>query len=297
MSRRLRSQIRSCDRCALGAYSDSQEWLRVPWTGSKSNVAVIGEAPGKNEALKGEPFVGRAGKVLDRGLAEAGLSREEAFIFNVICCRPGGNDFTKAEAAGAVEACRPWFNRQLDLSGAWLVVLAGKRAYQAVMDEDVPLTWVRGKFQWFDGRLWLPTWHPAYVLRQGEGSEKAAEYWADWRGVGKVLRGEWEAPKPEKLRTGQMRLTVAQGAEARIRERLDLDGWVGLWSDVMGDYLVVVDDGRRPKPKVPAKWRRQPKWTLQELQMVNAGGKLSVTAEQLRRINLAKRTLGAKVVA
>lgn len=270
--------------------------------GTKSNIAVIGEAPGKHEALQGEPFVGRAGQVLNDGLALAGLGRDNVWIQNVICCRPPQNKFDKAETVGAVDACRPWFNAQLDASGAWLVVLAGKKAYQAVTDDDSPLGWVRGKFQWFADRLWVPIWHPAYVLRAGPDGDVASQYRADWKAIGHLLAGEVDGPDPEPemvLGATQLRMYEPEtGGNTRLRQRLDLDGWCGIYSEVIGDYMCIVDTRpRRTKPKIPAKWRRQPQWTTGELMRISAGGKLTVGVEQVRRINLAKRVLGGRVVA
>lgn len=304
MSRRLRSQILSCQRCALGEFSDAQEWHHVPWVGGRSNIAIIGEAPGQEEAFSGEPFVGRAGRVLDKALGSIHLSRDDVWIQNVICCRPSRNNFDLAIEAGAVEACRPWFNAQLEASGAWLVVLVGKKAYQAVMDEDVALGRVRGRFQWFDGRLWYPTWHPAYVLRQGPGSEVSAQWTADWLAVGQLLASEADPPPPEPIHAltgGQMRFYEPETGEvgtSKLAQRLTLDGWVGVFSPVLDDYLCIVDaKPRQKKPKIPIKWRKQPQWTTTELMMVSAGGKLSISVEEFRKINLAKRVLGGKVVA
>ncbi len=176
------------------------------------------------------------------------------------------------------------------------MVLVGKQAYQAVMEEDVPLTYVRGRGQWMDGRLWFPMWHPAYVLRQGPNSEVKAQWEADWGKVKRFLTGDVEVPPIAEMKVGQMRLETVDSQAGKMRERLRLDGWVGVWSPVIGDYMVVVDKSRK-QAKMPAKWRRMPQWTTEELQKVNAGGALSVSVEEFKRINLAKRTLGARVVA
>lgn len=293
MSRALRTKIKHCHRCPLGEFSDSQKWERVPWAGTKSNIAVIGEAPGKNEAFEGEPFVGRAGKVLDKALDGAGLKREQVWIQNVICCRPRDNDFDYALKVGAVEACRPWFNRQLELSGAWMVILVGKRAYQAVMEEEVALGSVRGRFQWLDGRLWLPTWHPAYVLRQGPQSDVASQWWADWRGVGQVLSGEVDVP-PVAIEDAIGEQLGFDFPEDTIREHLAREGWAKLYSHAMGDTLIVKDPSRRVK--IPQRHKREPVWTTDELVRIGYNGELRVSPMQLKRINLAKRVLGASVV-
>lgn len=300
MSRRLRSEIRSCHRCELGDFSDKQRWERVPWTGTgQSGVAVVGEAPGRDEALQGEPFVGRAGKVLDQGLAKAGLDRTNTFILNLICCRPQQNNFDLAESVGAVQACRPWFNAQLDLSQAWLVVLVGKRAYEAVTDQDIALHKVRGKFQYFGGRLWLPTWHPAYVLRQGEGGGVASEYFSDWSAVGEVVTGETigELPEPKWApslsEVANHQLEIHFPGE-KIRDKIDRKGWVRIHSELLDDHMLIVDGKKRPK--IPEAWKGEPRWTTDELVRIGWGGQLRVSVEDMRRINMAKRVLGARVV-
>ena len=255
-------------------------------------MAVIGEAPGKHEALSGQPFVGKAGGVLDQALKTAGLSHNAVWLMNVICCRPRSNDFQVVQDAGAVLACRPWFNDQIEASGAWLIVLVGKKAYQAVMDEDIPLHKVRGKFQWFDGRLWLPTWHPAYVLRQG-GGKIADEFFADWQAVGQVLTGEASPPSPSLKQTipAQLELDYPES----LRDRIDRLGWVRIYSRVLGDHMLIVDE--KKNPKIPKAWQKEPTWTTEELMRIGYDGRLRISIQQLSRINLAKRVLGAKIVA
>ncbi len=295
MSRRLRSQILSCHRCDLGDYSDSQEWHRVPWSGPKrADVVVVGEAPGKNEALTGSPFVGKAGKVLDLALESIGLSHKSVWLMNLICCRPQANDFGKAEEAEAVAACRPWFNQQLDASGAWLVVLTGRRAYQAVMDVETSIGSVRGKFQWFDGKLWLPTWHPAYVLRQGNQGKITEQFFNDWKGVGQVLTGEVNPKSPGLSETipTQMQLHYP---EENIRERIERKGWVRIYSKTLDDHMLIVDG--KKGPKIPEAWKGEPRWTTEELMRIGYGDKLRISVQQLQKINLAKRALGAEIVA
>jgi len=295
MSRRLRSQILSCHRCSLGDYSDSQEWHRVPWSGPKrADVVVVGEAPGKNEALTGSPFVGKAGKVLDLALESIGLTHDTVWLMNLICCRPPSNDFSKAEKAGAVEACRPWFNAQLDASGAWLVVLAGKRAYQSVMDEDVAVGSVRGKFQWFDGRLWIPTWHPAYVLRQGNTGKITDQFFSDWKGIGQVLSGGVNPPSPSLGETIPAQLELHFPGED-IRRRIERKGWVRIYSERLDDHMLIVDG--KKGPKIPEAWKGEPRWTTEELMRIGYGGRLRISLQQFQRINLAKRALGAEIVA
>lgn len=290
---RLRSQIRGCARCELGELSDAQEWQRVPWAGSsRSGVAVIGEAPGRDEALSGQPFVGRAGQVLDQGLASAGLERRDVWIMNVICCRPPDNNFDSAIKVGAVEACRPWFNQQLDASGAWLVVLAGRRAYEAVFEDGTSLGSVRGKGQWMDGRLWVPVWHPAYVLRN-QGTNVAGDYYADWRKIGLVAKGEVEMVYPKVSEVVGEQLEISFPGE-KIRQTIDRKGWVRLYSHVLSDHMLIVDESK--KPKIPEAWKEEPRWTTTELMRVGWGRRLRVSPEEMAKIQLAKRVLGATVV-
>jgi DNA polymerase len=127
-----------------------------------ADLVFIGEAPGKDEDIKGEPFVGRAGKLLDRMLSGIGLDREQIYIMNTIKCRPPNNRDPRAEE---VEACNLWFEQQLDMLAPKVICLLGRVAAQTVLQTDATLGSLRGRWHDYNGiPVWV-TYHPAYLLR------------------------------------------------------------------------------------------------------------------------------------
>lgn len=141
----------------------------------RPDVVFIGEAPGEQEDLQGEPFVGRAGKLLNQMLAALGWSRENVYIMNVVKCRPPANRDPKPEE---VLACSRWFDAQWELLQPKVVCLLGRVAAQRVLQSDAPLSALRGN--WHDYRgvpVWV-TYHPAYLLRTPAGKAAA---WKDLR--------------------------------------------------------------------------------------------------------------------
>ena len=145
---------RSRRRTVFGAGALDADWL------------VIGEAPGANEDRQGEPFVGRAGRLLNSMLFAIGLSREEVFITNTVKCRPPGNrDPEPAET----ERCGPFLDRQIELLAPRVILAVGRVAAQALLDTNAPLARLRGREHPYPrGERRVPvvaTYHPAYLLR------------------------------------------------------------------------------------------------------------------------------------
>jgi len=168
----LQQHVVACKSCSLhetrtqtvfGVGNPDADWL------------IIGEAPGQQEDRRGEPFVGRAGQLLDQMLLAIGLDRKEAFIANVLKCRPPNNrDPAKHEA----EACRHYLERQIDLINPKIVVAVGRIAAQLLLNSDAPLGQLRGRRHSLkNGELPLVvTYHPAYLLRSPSQKAKA---WQD----------------------------------------------------------------------------------------------------------------------
>jgi DNA polymerase len=131
-------------------------------TGDPSaRVVFIGEAPGRNEDLKGEPFVGAAGQLLNELLAEAGLAREDVYIANVLKCRPPGNrDPEPAE----IETCTPFLREQIRVIGPEVLVTLGNFATKFVLKTDVGITRLHGKVQMAGRFKVLPIYHPAAAI-------------------------------------------------------------------------------------------------------------------------------------
>jgi DNA polymerase len=158
----LHPKICTCKLCPLSVGRN----CAVPGSGpSQAKIMLVGEAPGREEDLKGLPFVGRAGRLLDRALAEAGLERSEVFITSVIKCRPPENRKPKK---GEVDLCRPYLQAQMDLIHPRIVCLMGNTATQAVLGMQ-GVTTLRGKIQ---QDRFLVTYHPAAVLRNNNLMEE-----------------------------------------------------------------------------------------------------------------------------
>ncbi|MEY3360871.1 MAG: hypothetical protein RL531_590, partial [Actinomycetota bacterium] len=127
-------------------------------------LMFVGEGPGEQEDLSGEPFVGRAGRLLTSLIGEIGLTRDEVYIANVVKCRPPGN---RNPAPEEIAACAPFLEGQLDLVAPRVVVTLGNFATRSLLDTKVGITKLRGRvFPYRDGVL-IPVLHPSAVLRNG----------------------------------------------------------------------------------------------------------------------------------
>jgi DNA polymerase len=125
----------------------------------------VGEAPGATEDLQGVPFVGAAGKLLERLLGEIGLSRSDVYIANVLKCRPPGNRDPQTDE---IEACKGYLRSQVELVDPQVVVTLGNFATKLLLKRDVGITRLRGQiYPWWHRQL-IPTFHPAAALRGGE---------------------------------------------------------------------------------------------------------------------------------
>jgi DNA polymerase len=154
----LRELIGDCHRCALG---DTRTTLVFGVGDPGARLMFIGEAPGRNEDLKGEPFVGAAGKLLDELLESIGLNRSEVYIANVLKCRPPGNrDPLPAE----VDVCTPFLNEQVRLISPAVIATLGNHATHHVLGTERPISALRGRLFQVDGRRVVPIFHPAAAL-------------------------------------------------------------------------------------------------------------------------------------
>jgi DNA polymerase len=133
----------------------------------------VGEGPGAEEDVKGEPFVGQAGKLLDNMLAALGIARgNKVYIGNAVKCRPPGN---RTPEAAEMAACRPWLERQIALLQPKVIVLLGKAAVHSVLRDDSSLASLRGRRYEYQGIPVVVTYHPAYLLRNLPEKAKAWE--------------------------------------------------------------------------------------------------------------------------
>lgn len=179
----LQAAVAGCTRCSL-CETRTQTVFGVG--GQSAPLMVVGEGPGADEDAQGEPFVGRAGKLLDQMLAAIGHSRQDnVFIANVVKCRPPGNrDPAPAEA----EACRPYLEQQIALVRPKLIVALGRVAAQRLLATDEALARLRGPLHHY-GPLQIPlmiTYHPAYLLRS---PREKAKSWEDLKKVHRFLNG------------------------------------------------------------------------------------------------------------
>jgi DNA polymerase len=168
----LRVTASTCTRCAL-AQGRTQVVFGVG--NPSAELLFVGEGPGREEDLAGEPFVGRSGKLLDRLMwEEVGLTRADCYIANVVKCRPPQN---RDPAPAEIEACRPYLSEQIELIDPSVIVTLGNFSTKLLLESGRGIRELRG--QVYDrGRARLvPTYHPAYVLRAG--GEAMAEMRAD----------------------------------------------------------------------------------------------------------------------
>ena len=155
-----------------------------------ADLMFIGEAPGFHEDKQGEPFVGAAGQLLTTLLGDIGLTREQVYIANVLKCRPPGN---RDPMPDEIEECKPWLKEQLALIDPRVIATLGNFATQLLLGRKVGITKVRGqRFDW-RGRILIPTFHPAAVLRGGASGLQMQQIEQDFAMIRKTLD---EVPAP-----------------------------------------------------------------------------------------------------
>ncbi len=167
----LEQIVAACTLCGLhetrtqtvfGVGAQNADWL------------IIGEAPGADEDRKGEPFVGRAGQLLNNMLRAIGLAREEVYIANILKCRPPRN---RDPQANEINCCRPYLRRQIDLIQPKIILAMGRVAAQSLLETDAPIGRMRGQRYIYEdtGIPVVATYHPAYLLRSPQQKRKAWE--------------------------------------------------------------------------------------------------------------------------
>lgn len=157
----------------------------------RARLCLIGEGPGATEDQIGRPFVGRAGELLDRILEAAGFRREQVYISNVVLCRPPDN---RTPEDAEIAACRPYLERRLEILDPAVVVLLGSTPLRAFVDMRARITQERGRWYRIGGRWVLPTYHPAFLLRN---PAKKREVWEDFLMVQELHRRLFGWPKPK----------------------------------------------------------------------------------------------------
>ena len=186
----IRKNLGPCQRCKLGA---TRKNLVFGAGNPKARLVFVGEGPGADEDAQGEPFVGDAGKILNRIIVAMGLKREDVYICNVVKCRPPQN---RPPESDEVSACFPFLLRQIQSIGPEVIVALGTSAAHAILQTKVPISKLRGKFHDFHGIPLMPTYHPSYLLRSGGNSDS---FWSVWDDMIQVLQ-LLKLPVPDKNR-------------------------------------------------------------------------------------------------
>jgi uracil-DNA glycosylase family 4 len=184
----------ACVRCRL---SQGRTQVVYGVGNPDADLMFIGEAPGFHEDKQGVPFVGAAGQLLNRLLADTGIERDEVFINNVILCRPPGN---RDPLPDELEACKPWLDERIAIIDPAIIVTLGNWATRYILGSNVSISRVRGqRFPW-NGRTVIPTFHPAAVLHGGgENSRQMAALRMDFQEMKRALA---EQPQPVEEQLG-----------------------------------------------------------------------------------------------
>jgi len=176
----LRAEIGpDCQRCKLHTLGRRQVVFGVG--NPNADLMFVGEAPGADEDIQGEPFVGRAGQLLTKIIEAIDLKRSDVYIANVIKCRPPGNRNPEPDE---VERCEPFLFRQIDMVKPKVIVALGKFAAQSLLKTSDPITRLRGREYKFRSAILMPTFHPAYLLRNPSSKR---EVWEDMKRVRVLL--------------------------------------------------------------------------------------------------------------
>ena len=175
----IREDLGDCTRCKLHTLGRKQIVFGVG--NPNADLMFVGEAPGADEDIQGEPFVGRAGQLLTKIIEAIGMKREDVYIANVIKCRPPGNRNPEPDE---VEQCEPFLFRQIDTIKPKVIVALGKFAAQCLLRSSDPITRLRGREYTYRDAILMPTYHPAYLLRTPSAKR---EVWEDMKRVRELL--------------------------------------------------------------------------------------------------------------
>lgn len=166
----IRKLLGECQRCPLGS---SRKNLVFGAGNPHARLVFVGEAPGRDEDLQGKPFVGKAGQLLTRIINAIGLDRKDVYIANILKCRPPENRNPLPEE---IVACEPFLIKQLEVIKPQIVVALGTFAAQTLLKTTEAISRLRGRFHLYQGIKLMPTYHPAYLLRN---PQKKREVWED----------------------------------------------------------------------------------------------------------------------
>ena len=253
---------------------------------------VVGEAPGANEDRVGIPFVGRSGKMLDWGLHMAGTERDRCFVFNSLACRPPNN---RDPEPSELDSCGPNFTAQMEVAGLWIGVALGGYAIASVMGvgrNEIKVKNYLEKPFWKDGRIWVGTYHPAFVARE---KERFTDVFVNSLVLALAIRkGTTLFPRPNKW------VEVAKLGDAKageLEKKMKKDGWALVDSKVLRSQIVVVDE--YATAKIPYQVQHVPQYTVEELTRIGLAGAERAhgwTSDELRRLHYVKVEMGGEVI-
>ncbi|MEP6654547.1 MAG: uracil-DNA glycosylase [Myxococcales bacterium] len=175
----VREELGDCTRCKLSA---GRKNLVYGVGNPEAHLVFVGEGPGADEDEQGEPFVGKAGQLLTKMIGAMGYDRADVYICNVVKCRPPGNRNPEPDE---IAACEPFLKKQLAAIRPRMIVALGKFAAQCLLHDDSPISRLRGNFRTYEGIPLMPTFHPAYLLRD---PTKKKEAWDDLKAVLAALK-------------------------------------------------------------------------------------------------------------
>lgn len=181
------NEVRRCTKCRL---CETRTQTVFGEGDADAKIFFIGEGPGETEDQTGRPFVGRAGELLNKMIGAMGLSREQVYIANIVKCRPPNN---RVPAPDEVATCTPYLTRQLEIIRPRAVVTLGLPASQYMLQTKLSMGRLRGQWHSWRGIKLMPTYHPAYVLRNPTVETRAA-VWSDL----KQVLAELGLPVPKK---------------------------------------------------------------------------------------------------
>jgi DNA polymerase len=172
MSTRLEELAREASACTKCRLSAGRTQVVFADGSPDADLMFIGEGPGYHEDVQGLPFVGAAGQLLNRLLGEIGMRREEVRITNVVLCRPPGN---RDPLPDEIDACKPYLMEHVDLVDPLIVCTLGNFATRVILERPVAISKVRGQRQVWRGRIVIPTFHPAAILRGGGDASRTMQ--------------------------------------------------------------------------------------------------------------------------
>lgn len=184
----IRADLGDCQRCKL---CSTRTNIVFGVGNPQAEIMFIGEGPGADEDAKGEPFVGRAGQLLTKIIEAMGLTRNEVYINNIVMCRPPNN---RAPEADESAMCKPFLLRRINAIKPKIIVCLGATAVKNLLENETPISKIRGKIQNWNGYNVMPTFHPAFLLRN---PHMKAPVWEDMQAVLKFLGKPLPAAKKQ----------------------------------------------------------------------------------------------------